>query len=593
VDPDAPLTVLAEDLERHLGDPYDPTGPMPYTRILELDEREEYPHDLVRHLRAWGAQAYGVPATHGGRAVDLQDSLILVRLVARRDATAATALSISNIAYMPIWVAGTDEQRRTYGKGITDGDTMAWALSEREHGSDIAANALTATRVPGGYRLSGEKWLIGNGTVADLVVLHARTAERGGPAGFSLFVLDKRELPEDVIGTVPDEPLHGLRGLDMSGIRLDGCLLPESRRIGREGQGVEIALQSAHTIRIQITAIALGCADTALRLAMDFATRRTLFGRRVADIAYTRRQLVDAFTDVLIADTVATGAARSLQVSPAQSSVFSAVAKYLVPTMLENTVSQLAVVLGARHYLRAHPHYGPFQKAARDLLVANFADGNTVVNLKSLAVQLPGLLRYGTDAERADRLAAADRAATIYRPDAPLPPFEPWRLQLASRGRDDAVLALSTAIDTIRQRVTTATGPDARRMALLARLGDGFKAELSTLAGDLKDVVDTQPRGWGQSAELFALAQRYCLVHAAAACLHQMLGTDGPEPALALLCLDRLWCRLHPTGSVLDVDTVDHGMTVLSRLHTEHRLFSHRPIRLAGSVATGGPDETR
>jgi alkylation response protein AidB-like acyl-CoA dehydrogenase len=593
VDPNSPLTALAEDLERHLGDPYDPAGPMRYARILELDEREEYPHELVRHLQAWGAQAYGVPASHGGRAVDLQDSLTLVRLVARRDATAATALSISNIAYMPIWVAGTDEQKRTYGTAITDGDTMAWGLSEREHGSDIAANSLTATRVPGGYRLTGEKWLIGNGTVADMVVLHARTAERGGPAGFSLFVLDKRELPRSVIGTVPDEPLHGLRGLDMSGIRLDGCLLPGSRLIGREGQGVEIALQSAHTIRIQITAIALGCADTALRLAMDFATRRTLFGRRVADIPYSRRQLVDAFADLLIGDTVATGAARSLQVSPAQSSVFSAVAKYLVPTTLESTVGQLAVVLGARHYLRAHPRYGPFQKAARDLLVANFADGNTVVNLKSLAVQLPGLLRYGTDAEPADRRAAADRARTIYGPDAPLPPFEPWRLQLASRGMDDAVLGLAPAIDTIRLRAETAAGPDARRLTLLARLGDGFTAELSTLAGDLKDLVGTQPRGWGQSAELFALAQRYCLVHAAAACLHQLLGADELEPAVALLCLDRLWCRLHPTGSVLDVATVDRGMAVLARLYAEHRLFGHRPIRLAGSVPTGGPDETR
>jgi alkylation response protein AidB-like acyl-CoA dehydrogenase len=593
VDSNSALTALAEDLERHLGDPYDPSGPMPYARILELDEREEYPHELVRHLRAWGAQAYGVPESHGGRAVDLQDSLTLVRLVARRDATAATALSISNIAYMPVWVAGSDEQKRAYGKAIVDGDTMAWGLSEREHGSDIAANAMTATRVEGGYRLSGEKWLIGNGTVADMVVLHARTAERGGPAGFSILVLDKRDLPEGSVGEVPDEPLHGLRGLDMSGIRLDGCVVPESCLIGREGQGVEIALQSAHTIRVQITAIALGCADTALRLAMDFATRREVFGQRVADIPYSRRQLVDAFADLLIADTVATGAARALQVSPAQSSVFSAIAKYLVPTMLESTVSQLAVVLGARHYLRGHPRYGPFQKAARDLLVANFADGNTVVNLKSLAAQLSGLLRHGADADQEDREAASDRAETIYCPDAQLPPFEPWRLRLASRSTDDAVLGLTTAVDTLRLRACSAAGPDARRLTLLARLGDGFEAELSALAVDLKDLVDAQPRGWGQSAELFALARRYCLVHAAAACLHQVLCTDGLEPALALLCLDRLWCQLHPTASVVDVATVDRGMAVLARLHAEHRLFGHRPIRLAGAAPADGPDETR
>jgi alkylation response protein AidB-like acyl-CoA dehydrogenase len=564
----ADLAALTEDLERHLGDPHDPNSPASFATTLDLDEREQYPHVLLDHLRAWRCHEFGVPVSAGGRGVATQDSVAFGTAIARRDATAATALSVTMLAYLPIWVGGTDEQRERYGRAVCNGAKVSWGLSEREHGSDLLGNRMTARRVPGGYVVDGEKWLIGNATLADHIALFVRTEDRGGPAGFTILVLDKRSTPAHHITALPDERLHGLRGIDMSGVRLTRCFIPDSARIGTEGQGLEIALKSSHPVRVMITGIALGCADTALRLTLDFTTHRRIFGREVVDVPYSRRKLVEGFADQLLCDVLANCAARGLQASPDQSSVWSSVAKFLIPTVLDRTVSALAVVLGARHYLRAHPRYGAFQKAKRDLLVANFADGNTVVNLKNIALQLHNLLKP-SDAD-------LSRASVVFDWDAELPPIRPWAAQTVSRTGDDALQTLPHALDVLRQR-----GWDK-----CVRLGELFAGEIERMREECESLREKLGRGYGDSAELFVLAERYCVVHAAACCLaHRAQSSwisdplDGPEPLL--LCLQRLWHLLHPLDTVVEESDVDAVAAVMLRLHREGRSFGYRQFVLA------------
>ncbi len=88
-----------------------------------------------------------------------------------------------------------------------------------------------------------------------------------------MFALDRRRCPAGTVAALPNERLHGLRALDMSGIRVDGVFVPEDALVGAEGQGLELALKSAQVARVVIGSIALGAVDTALRLTMDFAAR--------------------------------------------------------------------------------------------------------------------------------------------------------------------------------------------------------------------------------------------------------------------------------------------------------------------------------
>jgi alkylation response protein AidB-like acyl-CoA dehydrogenase len=581
---------LAEDLERYLGDPHDPDSLLSFAKVLEFDEREEFPFTLVGALQRWNLHEYCLPQAWGGRAGDVEVGFNLLRLAARRDPTSATTLMLTDLAFMPAWIAGTEEQRRHFVTAINNGTRMAWGLSEREHGSDVLSNDMRAEKVDGGYLLTGEKYLIGNATVADIVSVHARTNERGGPGGWSIFAVDKRKCPAGSVVELPNERLHGLRALDMSGIRLDRVFVPDNHRFGAEGQGLEIALKSAQVARTTISSMAMGAMDTSLRVTLDFVVNRVIFGQKVADIAYSRRQLAECFADLMLSEAVSTGAVRGLQGNPAQTSVFSSAVKYFVPTLLERSMAQLSVVLGARLYLRSHPHYGIYQKMLRDLLVAIFADGNTVVNLKNIALQLEGLLASRHTTSPVEREAAIDRMTTVFWLDAKLPEWEPRLQQLFSRGHDDVVLVLPESVAALRGLADTQTDPRQRRwLREAADLADLFGIELDRIEAQLVGLKAKFGKELTSSAELFRLAEQYCALHAGAAAVHLVVHSAGvlsdpfPDGAVLLMTLERAWRWLHPTEPVTDVEVVDQVMSVLLRLHREHRLFSNWQFQLEGS----------
>jgi alkylation response protein AidB-like acyl-CoA dehydrogenase len=580
---------LAEELERYLGDPHDPGSRMPFKKILEHDEREEFPYEMVGVMQRWGLHEYCLPQAWGGRAGDVELGFNLLRLAARRDPTAATGLMLTDLAFMPAWIAGTTEQRVNMVKAIKNGTRMAWGLSERHHGSDVLSNEMRAEKVEGGYLLTGEKWLIGNATIADVVSVHARTNERGGPGGWSIFAVDKKQCPAGSVIELPNERLHGLRALDMSGLRLEGVFVPDSARLGAEGQGLEIALKSAQVARTTVTSMALGAADTTLRVTMDFVTERVIFGKTVAEMPYTRRQLAECYADLMMADAVCTGAVRGLQANPGQTSVFSSTVKYLVPTLLERTVAQLSTVLGARIYLRSHPHYGIYQKMMRDMLVAIFADGNTVVNLKNIALQLDGLLGSALREDDALRNDAAPRIRTSYDLDAKLEEWRPEQQQLFSRGLDDTVIALPDSIAALRRVAATRSEQQREWLLRAADAAEVINGQLPRLRAELDAVKAAFGKEYGASGELFRLAEQYCVVHAAAASVHlaahssEAFGDRFPNGAVLLMSMERALRAFEPTRTITDVAVVDHVMEVLLRLHRERRMFSHWEFQLQAS----------
>jgi Acyl-CoA dehydrogenase, C-terminal domain len=363
--------------------------------------------------------------------------------------------------------------------------------------------------------------------------------------------------------------------------------VPAAALVGREGHGLEIALKSAQVARATILGIGLGVVDTALRLVLDFATRRQIFGHAVADIPYSRRQIVDSAAELLVAEAVTLGAVRGLQATPGQTSVSSSAAKYFVPALLEGTLKRLSVVLGARMYLRGHPHYGVFPKLARDLPVVGFADGNSVVNLKNLALQLEALLATAAD-PGAELLGQAERrSAVCYDLGAELPPYEPWRQELSARGQDDAVLGLPGGVGLLRELAAGTTGVEADRWRQAADLGDRFRAEADRLRAACAALRVADPRGYGQSAEMFALAEQYAVLHAAGASVQltarsaPSLAEPFPSAALLLLQLDGLWRRLRPLETVVGPDLVDDAYAAVRSLYDRNRLLSHLQLPLA------------
>ncbi|HEX2419919.1 MAG TPA: acyl-CoA dehydrogenase family protein [Micromonosporaceae bacterium] len=583
------VTELCEHLERYLGDPLEPTGRLSFARVLDADEREQYPFELISELQRSQVHEYCLPEEWGGRAGDVEAGFQLLRLVARRDPTTATTLMLTDLAFMPAWVAGTTEQRVRWIDAIKHGARMAWGLSEREHGSDLLANEMRAVKVPGGWRLTGEKYLIGNATVADVIAVHACTSERRGPGDWSIFMVDKHLCPAGSVEPLPNERLHGLRALDLSGIRLNDVFVSDDAMVGPQGSGLEVAIKCAQVARTTIASMAMGAVDTSLRVTMDFVVDRVIFGQRVMDVPYSRRQLSECFADLLLADAVSTGAVRGLQANPGQVSILSSATKYFVPTLLERTMAQLSVVLGARLYLRSDPRYGIYQKMLRDVLVAIFADGNTVVNLRNIASQLTQLLSAvpAVDDNAADPQRAR-RLALMFDIDSELEPWRPSQQQLFSRGGDDVTAGLSPSIAVIRRLAAREPDSDrARWWAACADAGDRILGELRDLAEQNTALRARMGRAYGPSAELFRLAERYGALHAGAAAIHftahshQRLADPFPDPAVLLLMLERVWRHVEPRTILTDVPVIDQVMDVLLRLHREGRLFSPWQFQLS------------
>ena len=213
-------------------------------------------------------------------------------------------------------------------------------------------------------------------------------APAGRPAG--LFAVPARQANASAGGVVSPakaSPRSAWRAADLSGLRFRDCPIAEETLIGQTGHAYETLHRTLTVTKMLCGALALGAADTALRIVMDFAARRRLYGGTALDIPYVRAQLCGAFLDILLCESVAHAATRALSDRDEPCVFLAALVKYFVPTVVERVLQSLSVVLGARFFLRQGPE-AYFQKIVRDAAIVSVFEGSTVVNLGILASQL-------------------------------------------------------------------------------------------------------------------------------------------------------------------------------------------------------------
>lgn len=576
----APFRVL-EQLEDVLGDPRDEGRVFSLAACVALDEREEFPTEICRVLDEAGVPGYYVPARFGGLLRSYEDVLGVFRLVARRDLTAAVAHHKTFLGAVSTWVGGRPEQAEALAREVLDGAVVSWALTEAAHGSDLLAGEVAAERTEtGGYRLTGEKWLINNATRADLITVLARTDPDGGARGLSLLLVDKRKLPAGSFRALPAVPTHGIRGADISGIAFEGAEVPASAVIGAPGEGLEIVLKGFQLTRTLCAALTLGALDRGLRVAMEFALGHRVYGGGLTELPQSRRVLTESYADLLVCEAAALLTTRSVQALPGELSTASAALKYLVPTIGDETLFRLGQLLGARAFLRGTFAHGVFQKVERDHRIVGIFDGSTVVNLNSLLSQFPFLARGFRD-------AAVDEAGLELAADlcAEQPEADPSLLQLAPRGGSSVVNALPAAAARITELAAEGRVPQ-DAAALVAEVA-AYAAQVHT------EMAHYRPSPIDTPAEAFTVAQRYAVIYAAAACVQLWLANEstapaeGPSAALwheALwlrACLTRLLGRLRPPAAQ-DRESVLDGL--FEPLHAQYRkglLFSLLECRTA------------
>ncbi|MCG2673395.1 acyl-CoA dehydrogenase family protein [Bradyrhizobium sp. GCM10023182] len=570
---------LAEFAEDLLKDPRDAENPLSFAYASKIDESERFPKEAIAWLYEQGFGRQFVPEQLGGSFKSFPVLAELIRTLSRRDLTSSISFSTLFWSFLT-WIAGTDEQKRWLADYIMrQNGAMCLAYSEKHHGSDLLASETSASRIPGGFEITGEKWPINRATIGELCFLLATTDPSAGPRGLSLFMIDKRRLNAKEFSNLPKVPTLGIRGSDISGLRFERCRIDADNLLGEIGMGLEIGLKGFQITRALCAAFSLGAGDTALRTTVEFALGRRLYNERVVDMPHASLVLTNAFLDLLICDCVAVSCLRAFHLVPEQASIWSAVAKYFVPTTIERMIGDLSVILSARYYMREEHEWGVFQRIQRDCSIVSVFDGNTVVNLHNIILQLRTLARRRQ--KGADDLDVLKRVFDYH---GPLPRFEPGRLSLVSTKGNSALDCIETTLQHLE--MTGDAGIDHKELNRIRSIANVLREEIEEYQAEFSQ--SEFEHGHLQSAKAFQSAKRYCELHAAAACLHTWVWQTGTDrsffsegrwlvPALARILSAHLGQSEINTAQEPDASL----LAELLRRHREKEAFSISASALA------------
>ncbi len=264
---------------------------------LPHDDVDEACRARVKALGEAGILKTVVPQGHGGLhpMLDVRTLCIAREILAFRDGLADFAFAMQGLGTGSISLFGTEELKRKYLPPVRDGEAIAaFALSEPEAGSDVAALAMTAKPDGGAYiRLDGEKTWISNGGIADHYVVFARTGEAPGAKGLTAFVVDA-----DTPGLTVAERIDVIAPHPLARLRFDGVRVSVMNRLGKPGDGFKVAMATLDIFRSTVGAAALGFASRALHETVEHAATRKLFGAPLADLQMTQATIADSATEV-------------------------------------------------------------------------------------------------------------------------------------------------------------------------------------------------------------------------------------------------------------------------------------------------------
>lgn len=224
----------------------------------------------------------------GGDALDVRTLCLIRETLARHDGLADFAFAMQGLGMGAVSLFGTPEQRGWLDRTRTGRAIAGFALTEPTSGSDVAATAVTARQVQGGWMLDGDKTYISNGGIADVYVIIARTGEAPGAKGLSAFLM-----PADTAGLTIVERIATMAPHPLAHLRLTGVELPTSALIGKSGDGFKIAMAVLDMFRSTVGAAALGFARRALDETLTRVKTRRIQGAPLADLQMVQGHLAD------------------------------------------------------------------------------------------------------------------------------------------------------------------------------------------------------------------------------------------------------------------------------------------------------------
>ena len=332
---------------------------------------------LVKELGAAGWLSHCAPADS---RVDVRSLVLLREVFAYHAGLADFAFTMQGLGSGPVALAGTEAQKRRYVSRAAGGEAIAaFALSEPEAGSDVAALAARARRDGAHYVLDGVKTWISNGGIADFHIVFARTGDAPGTKGISAFIVDA-----DAPGLSSRERIDIIAPHPMATLRFSGCRVPAENLLGKEGEGFKLAMQTLDIFRTGVAGSALGFARRALDEALARARERKMFGQTLADLQMTQAKLAEMATGIEAAALLAYRAAWLSDVQEKRVTREAAMAKMYATEMAQEVIDAAVQIFGGLGVMRGHP----VDRLYREVRALRIYEGATEVQKLIIAREL-------------------------------------------------------------------------------------------------------------------------------------------------------------------------------------------------------------
>ena len=342
-------------------------------RAPELDETGHFPRDLFAKAAELGLTGVALPDSEGGAGFDHISYTIVIEEISRCCASTGVILSVQNSLYCdPIHRYGTEEQKKKFLLPFARGEKIGcYALTEPQAGSNAAALQTKAVKRGERYVMNGTKAWITNGSAADAAIVYANTDPAKGEKGITALVVEKGA-PGFKVGK--EERKLGISATACSELVFTDCEVPESNRIGNEGEGYKVALSTLDGGRIGIAAQAAGIAQGAFEASLKYSQERLAFGHPIAQFQAIQFMLADMATEIDAARLLIRKAAWK-QDTGARFSQDAAMAKLFASEMATRVAHKAIQIHGGNGYSREYP----VERAYRDARITEIYEGTSEI----------------------------------------------------------------------------------------------------------------------------------------------------------------------------------------------------------------------
>jgi len=341
--------------------------------IHKYDEKEEFPMELAQKAFDVGLMNVRLPKKYGGKGLGLFEEVLIVEEICAGCVGIGTSINVNSLGFEPILIAGDEYQKDRYLKPLSKKlSFISFALSETVAGSDVAGIQCTAERKGNYYIINGNKFWITNAWIADTFVVFAKTGkDRKSKKHLSAFIVEKNW---DGVKVAPPMKKLGLRTSPTSAINFKNVKVPIENRLGKEGDGFQIAMKTFAVSRPAIGAFGVGLAKAALKYSIEYANKRKAFTISIGNFQLIQRLIARITLGIETARLITYKASLAIDEGNPDP-ILSSCAK-LAGSEIAVEASKTAIqIYGGRGYLSMNP----VSKLYSDAKVLEIYEGTTQI----------------------------------------------------------------------------------------------------------------------------------------------------------------------------------------------------------------------